>query len=163
LKRSAVLVNRLRTIGILIQIRNLCVAVISLLLFQVMLNLGSPLSTFASLAPFLFIVLVHPLIAIAIAIIYYRGRQAGGELLEETAEQGFEQLYTLRTPVVSYKRAAVVLITIFAALPCLNSLQKELQDDLLLKVLDMYTLGSRKDVVKALLAAGADPNIKTKE
>jgi serine/threonine protein kinase/ankyrin repeat protein len=180
LERSKVLVNRLRPSMLSIQVRNIfigsMVQLLSPIIFVIFGFLISSISEdkleiivkreeaipsyiFVPLAyvalPWLFLILLQPIISTALGIFYFRVRQAAGEILKETFLQDVEILDESNRPIkILRNRPALLIMTLLLLLAGWIS-TKDL-------ALTFASSSGSMGMVEALLTVGANANARVR-
>jgi serine/threonine protein kinase len=180
LERSKVLVNRLRPPMISIQVRNIfigsMVQLLSPIIFVIFGLLGSSISEdkieiiikrqegipsylFIPLAavaiPWLFLILLQPIISTALAIFYFRVRQSAGEMIEEKFMQDIEVLDDDKKPVKILRNRPALLIVILLLMLVGWISAKDL-------ALNFAASSGSTGMVEALLTVGANANARVR-
>ena len=96
----------------------------------------------------MFIILVHPSTAIALAILYFKARQVGGETFNETLSQKLELEKRLRRQLIPHKRTIVLIATLLVVIMGWIEIPGV--------ALGFAAKYGNTDIVKILLALGVD-------
>jgi serine/threonine protein kinase/ankyrin repeat protein len=162
-RRAQELLNRVRSLVFALQAREIFIGVITILYLAagfVFLSAEMPVPaevirgilTFCLviLPACLFLSMTHSVIGIAFSNLYFKARQAGGELLDEDSDQTFDYLEVSNRPQLSRKRPIAFLIIMFMVLLFGAAVLR-------FGLLGEASKGSANRT-KALLAVGVNPN-----